>query len=359
MSQYRIALANVPIGNSPEESLQIALAAIQEAAAKGAAILCFPESFVPGYRIGRSMAPCDPDFLNRAWEAVDRAAGEAGMAVILGTERMEGNRLLITARVTNSDGTFAGFQDKVQLDPTEEGVYSPGATRRVFQCGELKFGVVICHEGWRYPETVRWAAQRGAQVVFHPHTEVVEDERFVPNGFADPTNSFHEKAMLCRAAENTCYFAAANNTMAGASTTSAVIAPDGTLLKNQPWSAGVLICDVDLSLATGLLAGRLRSTEVNSIAACFSCIVLPSKRGHESAGQRVSVVRHAVRYPVTAASSYVAQSNVPARASTVRDRFRRDTVDRCDQRCKDSIEPLANVPRYPVVRAMHGRLHGS
>jgi predicted amidohydrolase len=28
--------------------------------------------------------------------------------------------------------------------------------------------VTICHEGWRYPEGVRWAARRGAQVVFHP-----------------------------------------------------------------------------------------------------------------------------------------------------------------------------------------------
>jgi hypothetical protein len=29
--------------------------------------------------------------------------------------------------------------------------------------------VAICHEGWRYPETVRWAAVRVAKIVFHPH----------------------------------------------------------------------------------------------------------------------------------------------------------------------------------------------
>jgi len=32
----------------------------------------------------------------------------------------------------------------------------PGSERRVFQAGPLTFGVVICHEGWRYPETARW-----------------------------------------------------------------------------------------------------------------------------------------------------------------------------------------------------------
>ncbi len=31
----------------------------------------------------------------------------------------------------------------------------------------MKFGVTICHEGWRYRETVRWAAVRGANIVFH------------------------------------------------------------------------------------------------------------------------------------------------------------------------------------------------
>ena len=75
---------------------------------------------------------------------------------------------MITALVVDRDGTRLGFQDKVQIDPSEEITYVAGAERRMFQSGALTFGVVICHEGWRYPETVRWAARRGAQVVFHP-----------------------------------------------------------------------------------------------------------------------------------------------------------------------------------------------
>ena len=260
MSKVRIALANVVRAEDAEDSLRIALDAIAEAAKLGAAIVCFPESFVPGYRIGAVMGPCDVEFLTRAWEAIDRAAGSAGIAVVLGTERLEGERLLITARVTNSDGTFAGFQDKVQLDPTEDNLYAPGRGRRVFRCGSMTFGIVICHEGWRYPETVRWAVRNGAQVVFHPHTDVVENADFRPNGFADPRNSFHEKAALCRAAENTCYFATVNNAIPGATTTSAIVAPDGMLLVHQPYGQhGVLVGDIDLTLATGLLANRLRS----------------------------------------------------------------------------------------------------
>ena len=53
--------------------------------------------------------------------------------------------------------------------------------------------------------------------------------------FADPANSFHEKAALCRAAENTCYFATVNCASTGSPTTSAVVRPDGTLLSYQPY----------------------------------------------------------------------------------------------------------------------------
>jgi predicted amidohydrolase len=124
----------------------------------------------------------------------------------------------------------------------------------------LTFGIVICHEGWRYPETVRWAARRGAHVVFHPHFDEATPNSYRPSTFADPANSFHEKAALCRAAENTCYFATVNYAGAGSPTTSAVIRPDGTVLAYQPYGEeGVLVADIDIAEATGLLALRCRT----------------------------------------------------------------------------------------------------
>jgi predicted amidohydrolase len=50
-----------------------------------------------------------------------------------------------------------------------------------------------------------------------------------------------------------------NFASAGSPTTSAVIQPDGTLVTYQPYGKeGVLIADIDLAAATGLLAGRYR-----------------------------------------------------------------------------------------------------
>jgi hypothetical protein len=48
-----------------------------------------------------------------------------------------------------------------------------------------------------------------------------------------------------------------NHATDGCPTTSAFVRPDGTLLSYQPYGkAGLLVADLDLSEATGLLASR-------------------------------------------------------------------------------------------------------
>lgn len=260
MNGFRIALANLRFPATREESVASAEQAIDDASRGGAEIVCFPECFVPGYRaVNKQVLPPDSAFLERAWSAIAEAAAKANIAVILGTERALSDGVVATALVVNRDGSSAGFQDKVQLDPSEDTIYASGSGRRVFECGRLKFGVVICHEGWRYPETVRYAAQRGAHVVFHPQFHEAESGSYRPTTYADPSNTFHEQAVLCRAAENTCYFATVNYAGAGSPTTSAVAQPDGSLLCYQPYGQdGLLFADLDLSLATGLLASRYK-----------------------------------------------------------------------------------------------------
>jgi predicted amidohydrolase len=245
VSTFRVALAQLSYPSTPDESVARAIGAIEEAARAQAQLVCFPECYVPGYRgEGHARPPPDAAWLERAWSTI---ASAARITVVLGTERIHQGNLLATALVIDADGRLVGFQDKVQIDPSEEGTYAHGSGRRVFRAGPLTFGIVICHEGWRYPETVRFAARQGAQVVFHPHLHG-----------ASP-RAFHEPAVLCRAAENTCWFATVNYAVAGSPTTAAVARPDGTLLCQKPHGEpGLLLADLDLSAATGLLASRYR-----------------------------------------------------------------------------------------------------
>ena len=95
-------------------------------------LICFPECFIPGYRWpGTTSLPPDPVFLERAWADVADAARRAGITVILGTERVTDRGLQIAVCVFNPDGTVAGWQDKGQIDPGEESIYSAlGSERR-------------------------------------------------------------------------------------------------------------------------------------------------------------------------------------------------------------------------------------
>src|SRR5580698_5768279 len=105
---FRIALANIPFPSSPQESVTLAEQAIADASSERAGIICFPECYIPGYRaMGKSIPPPDPVFLERAWSTIAAAAAKANIAVILGTERVVENGLIISAMVINRDGTIA------------------------------------------------------------------------------------------------------------------------------------------------------------------------------------------------------------------------------------------------------------
>jgi predicted amidohydrolase len=141
MNRSRIALANLRIPATREEAVALAEEAIAEASVAGADLIAFPECFVPGYRVAtRGVLPPDPRFLERAWSTLAAACAKASVAAVVGTERVVDGALRITALVIDADGTTAGVQDKVQLDPSEDGTYAPGSGRRVFHAGPLTFG---------------------------------------------------------------------------------------------------------------------------------------------------------------------------------------------------------------------------
>src|SRR5207244_2582404 len=133
----------------------------------------------------------------------------------------------------------------------------PGDTRRLFEINAVKFGIAICHEAFRYPETVRWAAVRGARIVFHPHCTGSEKVgvRLTHWGAADAP--YYEKAMMMRSRENTIYFASVNYALRFQESATSLIAPSGECQAFLPYGQeGVLVQEIDLDEATGLLATR-------------------------------------------------------------------------------------------------------
>ncbi len=257
VSTIRIAVASTPLTATLEEAVPAAVAAIEAAGRLGATIVGLPETALPGHRDQpRPVADVSPDELEAALADVGAAVARTGVAAIVGAERPTPAGRQIVAVVFDADGKRLGEQAKTQIDPTEERWYVPGSGRHTFAVAGLTFGIAICHEGFRYPEISRSLALAGAQLIFAPHF-VVTDDGSLPTRWCDATNPYNEKALLCRALENTVYVAASNNAGPNQGSISGVIAPDGRLVASVPYgTVGVVAADIDLDLADRRLALR-------------------------------------------------------------------------------------------------------
>jgi predicted amidohydrolase len=253
-----IALASPRVAVSLEDGLERVRRLMSEAAAQGAEIVCFPEAYLPGLR-GQDfdVLPFEAAELERVLHAVAQWARAYSVTTILGTERLTAAGRQIAAYVLDARGEMLGYQTKNQLDPSEDQFYVPGNTRQLFEVKGHKFGVAICHEGWRYPETVRWAAARGARIVFHPQHTGNERQGIQLTQWGSPEAPYYEKAMMMRSIENTIYFASVNYALRFQESATSVIDPAGQCQAYLPYGReGVLVAEIDPEKATGALAKR-------------------------------------------------------------------------------------------------------
>ncbi|HSD65332.1 MAG TPA: carbon-nitrogen hydrolase family protein, partial [Vicinamibacteria bacterium] len=230
---------------------------IAAAAAAGARLVCFPECCLKGMRGTEfTVEALTREEHDLALAEVRAQAAGHGVHVLLPTERPVDGGWQNGAYLVQADGAVQGYQSKNQVPLEEEPFFTPGATRRLFRIDGLVTGVVICHEGWRYPETVRWAATRGASLVLHP--------TFCggPGESAGPAPawgaSFYEKAMACRAGENHVWFASVNFALPVQECATSLVSPEGECVAAGPLHREALVvAEVDPTAATGYLARRL------------------------------------------------------------------------------------------------------
>jgi len=257
VSTIRIAVASTPLTAILAEAVPAAVAAVEEAGRLGAAIVCLPETGLPGHRDqARAVPDVTAEALDDALIEVAQAARTAGVVTIVGAERPTPAGREIVAVVFDADGTRLGAQAKTQIDPSEERHYVAGSGRRVFTAAGVTFGIAICHEAFRYPEIVRKLVLDGAQVVFAPHY-VTTDDGSLPTHWCNASNPYNEKALLMRALENTVYVAASNTAGPAQGSATCIIGPDGTLVASLDYGpVGVIAADLDLDLADRQLALR-------------------------------------------------------------------------------------------------------
>ena len=261
----KIALASPPIPKNLAEGLIGLETLVKEAAAKSAEIICFPESYLPGYPgMGYSEIDRSLESLQNSLKKVCQIAKENKIAIIVPMDWYVDDKLVNLAHVISANGEVLGYQTKNQLDPSEDNIWIPGTERNIFQVNGVKFGITICHEGFRYPESVRWAAQNGAKIVFHPHFSGSDTDGVRLTEWGNKHNPYYEKAMMMRALENTIYFASVNYASQFSESASAIIDPTGECNVHEVYGrSGIIIGEIDPDKATGILAKRFKNSLYN------------------------------------------------------------------------------------------------
>lgn len=254
----RIGLASPRIACSIDKGVAKVKYFIEQAASERVEIICFPESYIPGMRGQDFEVPVHrQSLLESALDEICQAAKEYSVTTIVGMDWETEAGLQNVAFVISETGEIQGCQTKNQVDPTEDNLFVPGHERRLFEAKEVKFGISICHEGWRYPESVRWSTVRGAKIVFHPHYTGSDKKGLTLKSWGAPDSPYYEKAMICRSVENTIFFASVNYAMRFQESATSVISPTGKCLAYQPYGVeGLLIQDLNIEEATGLIAAR-------------------------------------------------------------------------------------------------------
>ena len=175
-AKFKVGLVQMSMSADPQQNVDKAAARVEEAARKGAEVVCLPELYRSPYFCQRedaalfNLAEPVPGPSTERLAAVARKAGVAVVVPIF--EKRAPGLYHNSAVVLDADGRTAGLYRKMHIpdDPAfyEKFYFTPGDLG--FQAIDTRFGrigTLICWDQW-YPEGARLTALRGAEVLFYP-----------------------------------------------------------------------------------------------------------------------------------------------------------------------------------------------
>ena len=174
--KYIAGLVQMACSPSPEENLQKAAAFVEDAARRGAEIVCLPELFRSQYFCQREDAAlfdlAEP-VPGPATEALGRVAKARGVVIVAPIfERRAPGVYHNSAAIIDAGGEVAGLYRKMHIpdDPAyyEKFYFTPGDLGfRAFDTQVGRVATLICWDQW-YPEGARLAALHGPSILFYP-----------------------------------------------------------------------------------------------------------------------------------------------------------------------------------------------
>jgi N-carbamoylputrescine amidase len=173
---FRVGLVQMAMSADPQANLDRAASQVEEAARRGAQVVCLPELFRSLYFCQREdaasfdLAEPVPGPTTDRLSAVARKAGVAVVVPVF--ERRAAGLYHNSAAVLDADGKLAGLYRKMHIpdDPAfyEKYYFAPGDLGfRAFDVAAGRIATLICWDQW-YPEGARLTALQGAAILFYP-----------------------------------------------------------------------------------------------------------------------------------------------------------------------------------------------
>ena len=176
--RVHVALIQASCSDDPDENLSKALERIEQAAKKGAKIVCLQELFRSRYFC---QSEDDEQFAlaetipGPTSDALSRVAAEREITLVGSIfERRTDGVYHNTAVVIAPNGALLGKYRKMHIpdDPCfyEKFYFTPGDSAPGFQAFATpmgKIGALVCWDQW-FPEAARLTAMAGAQILFYP-----------------------------------------------------------------------------------------------------------------------------------------------------------------------------------------------
>ena len=221
-----------------ERNVSVALKYIDEAADRGAKIVCFPEGYPGPYRGPPTYS---------AFEALSAKAREREVYVLAGfVEKTDKFRKLglknvffLAQRIIGPDGKLVGTYRRVQPNPPEtdrffmgKKIIAPGEELFVHKTEYGNLGFLICSEIW-CPELSRVLALNGADIIF------------APIGGAVYETAENWKCLLrARATENHVYVVAPQNLWGVEDGLGCIVSPEEVLAESK--KPGIITATLNL-----------------------------------------------------------------------------------------------------------------
>lgn len=249
MRKYLIAIVQMDTQNDKGKNLETACKWIDEAAARGAKLICFPEVMnLIGRNIGEGGGK--EKIPGYTTDILCKKAKEHQIYIHGGsiTEEVPGEkRSCNTSVFISPKGEIIGIYRKLHMfditlpdgkEFNESDKVAPGDDIVTVQTELGTFGMSICYD-IRFPELYRIMALRGAQIIF------------APASFTISTGKDHwEPILRTRAIENGCYIVAAGQMGVKPAYTaygnSMIVDPWGTVIARGKEQPGLTYAEIDL-----------------------------------------------------------------------------------------------------------------